>query len=38
MFVYVMHGSSQNSHKDPLERQNPGWLGYIGDEILPTYI
>ena len=24
--------------KDLSNERNPGWLGYIGDEILPSYI
>ena len=33
-----MHSSSWTQVKATNEERAPGWLGYIGDEKLPSYI
>ena len=34
-----LYSESSRPVDDQIEpRKNPGWLGYIGDEILPNYI
>ena len=32
----LIHSSFLSQHVS--NEKNPGWLGYIGDEILPSYI
>ena len=36
--MYGMNGQNEQGAQVSYEKRAPGWLGYIGDEKLPTYV